>query len=877
MALTQPTASAARTSDFVSTLGINTHIDFVDYGYQNLQTVEAAINYLGVTNIRDSAESPTDAQTWLLVARATGAKFDDYVAETSPAGMATDLSYVAQLASEGILNFIEGGNEEDDSYPASLGNTLPITAQFQQTVYTTGAALGIPVINMSFGAGWTPANDYQGDYGTVGDLSTFANYANAHTYPTVGQSTDWAMQRMNGLAALAASKQPVITTEIGWNESQGFSQADIAKYVVQAALDGMKDGDAKTYFYGLFDDGSGLFGLMNQDGTPKPAGTALHNLTTLLSDDSPTAGTFATGSLNYTLTGTTANDNSLLMEKSDGSYWISLWDENDPVHSVTLTLDGTASELAVFNPLLGTSKVQDVANTNAITLSISDSPLIVEVAGAATSAGQSRPPSASLDPTPQDLSVVTPSAETIAAGATLMVTGVVIDDAWGAAASGDMTLNVWDTGGGTIGMAGQTATATSWISVTDSLAQLNTDVSGLTYTAPAAGGDTITVDVWNQGGVEVQQTIGVTIAAPASGKTPVTPPLPPPPEPVPSPTAVPDPSPAPTVTPTPQDLAVNVPTTQTVAVAASLSISGALISDPWAASASGAMSLNVWDTGPGMIRMAGQSAGASGGITVAGSPSQLNTDLAGLTYTSPTVGTDSITIDAWNQAGVEATQTIGVTITTVASSRALTTSPAAAPTPPPAAPLAPPPQTLPGSITIASSDANPVINDSYVAINASAGYHMLFIGGLHDVATLTGGTETVQAYQGYNVLTTGAANDKISIAGTGNVVDAGGGTNTITDSGGGNTIVMPAAGSGNDQIYGYVLQAGDTLDFTAALKATAWDGLSSALSQFLHVATSGNDAIISISDATNGPSTRVADLHDSGAISIGALLAHAVT
>jgi hypothetical protein len=881
MAITQPAAAAVRTSDFVSTIGINTHIDFADYGYQNLQTVEAAINYLGVKNIRDSAESPTDAQSWLVVAGATGAKFDDFVAETSPAGMATDLSYVAQLASEGILNFIEGGNEEDDSYPAALGNTLAITAQFQQTVYATGVALGIPVINMSFGAGWTPTNDYQGDYGAVGDLSAFANYANAHTYPNVGQGTDWAMQRINGLASLAASKQPVITTEIGWNESQGFSQADIAKYVVQATLDGVKDGDVKTYFYGLFDDGSGLFGLMNQDGTPKPAGTALYNLTTLLADNSPTAGTFVTGSLNYTLTGTTANDNALLMEKSDGSYWISLWNENDPVHSVTLTLDGTASELAVYNPLLGTAKVQDVANTSTITVSVSDSPLIVEVVGAATSAGHATPPPANPTPVPavpapQDLAVVTPSTATIAAGATLTVTGAVIDDAWGAAAPGGMTLNVWDTGGGTIRMAGQTATSAGWISLTGSLAQLNADLTGLTYSAPTPGGDTITVDVWNQGGVEAQQTIGVTVTVATSGTTPVAT-SPPPATPAPSSAPAPAPAPAPAVTPTPQDLAVTVPTAETVAVGASLSISGASISDPWSASAAGAMTLNVWDTGPGTIHMAGQTAGASGGITVTGSLAQLNADLAGLTYTSPTVGTDSIAIDAWNQAGVEATQTIGVTITTTASSGALTTGPAAAPTPPPTAPLAPPPQTLPGSITIASDDANPVINDSYAVITATAGNHMLFIGGLHDVATLTGGTETVQAYQGYNAITTGAANDKISIAGTYNIVDAGAGTNTINDSGGGNTIVMPAAGGGIDQVYGYVLQAGDVLDFTVALKATAWNGSPSTLSQFLHVAMSGNDAIISMSNTANGPSTRIADLHDSGTVSMATLLAHAVT
>ena len=67
----------------------------------------------------------------------------------------------------------------------------------------------------------------------------------------VGQGTDWTTQRLNGLAHLAAASRPVITTEIGWNESQGFGQDNIAKLAIQAVLDGMKNGNVKTYFYAL--------------------------------------------------------------------------------------------------------------------------------------------------------------------------------------------------------------------------------------------------------------------------------------------------------------------------------------------------------------------------------------------------------------------------------------------------------------------------------------------------------------------------------------------------------------------------------------------------------------------------------------------------
>ena len=699
---------------FIDTIGVNTHIDFARYGYQNLAVVEASINYLGLKNLRDSAQTATDAQTWLQVAQATGAKFDDYIAETSPAGMSYDLSFAKQLAQEGLLNYLEGGNEEDDAYPAALGNTLAITAQFQQQVYATGHALGLPVINMSFGAGWTAANNWQGHYGDVGDLCDYADYANAHTYPLVGQGTDWTTQRLNGLARLAAASRPVITTEIGWNESQSFGQDNIAKLAIQAVLDGMKNGNVKTYFYALYDDGSGLFGLMNQDGTAKPAGTAIHNLTTLLADTGANAATFAPGSLAYTLGGATANDNALLMQKSDGSYWLSLWNENDAAHNVTVTLS-SAAQIKVFDPLKGTGAIQSLTGVTSATLALSDHPMLVEVVAGATGTtsgggsggstagtGTTTPPTAA--PTPTDLSIKAPATEAVVAGAKLAVSGLSITDAWAASMPGNLTLNVWDSDSGTLAMGGQTAASGGHISLNGTLTQLNATLAGLSYTAGAkAGTDSITVDVWNQAGVEVQKTIGVTVSAtPAS-------------------------TPAPSTT-----------------------------------------------------------------------------------------------------------------------------------------------------VTIAATDANPVMNLNSVTIRATAGNHALFIGGSHDVAILTGGTGNVQAYQGYNTITTGAGNDTIRIAGSENVVDAGAGTNSIEDSGTGNKFVMPGAGNGMDHIYGYPMSNGDKFDFTTALKGTGWDGLASDVGNYLHVQNSGNDALISISNAANGAASLVADLHSVGPVSLSSLLANSV-
>ncbi len=119
------TLTAITAASFINSLGINTHIDFDAYGYQNLATVESSLEYLGVKNVRDSAESSTDLTSWQKVAQATGVKFDDYMPEGSPASLKAALNLVPRLAQEGILNFIEGGNEEDDSYAAPRATPSP--------------------------------------------------------------------------------------------------------------------------------------------------------------------------------------------------------------------------------------------------------------------------------------------------------------------------------------------------------------------------------------------------------------------------------------------------------------------------------------------------------------------------------------------------------------------------------------------------------------------------------------------------------------------------------------------------------------------------------------------------------------------------------
>jgi hypothetical protein len=97
---------------------------------------------------------------------------------------------------------------------------------------------------------------------------------------------------------------------------QILHRSKAARFALDAVFDCIKLGDVKTYFYALFDDGSGKFGLMHQDDS----------------------GTPCTGSLAFGVSAATDNDSALLMEKSNGTFELALWNEKDAAHSVTVNL-----------------------------------------------------------------------------------------------------------------------------------------------------------------------------------------------------------------------------------------------------------------------------------------------------------------------------------------------------------------------------------------------------------------------------------------------------------------------------------------------------------------------------------------------------------
>ena len=139
------------------------------------------------------------------------------------------------------------------------------------------------------------------------------------------------------------------------------------------------------------------------------------------------------------------------MEKSDGSYWLAVWDDtrlSGPVTStdiavppapVTINLGFTA-DIAVFDPLTGTAVIQAANGVSNVTISLPDHPVLVEVlpvSGSTTAPPVEPPPGSMVSP-----SFTVPGGETVAAGQTIAVAGVQFDNSAAANAAGDVSLNV---------------------------------------------------------------------------------------------------------------------------------------------------------------------------------------------------------------------------------------------------------------------------------------------------------------------------------------------------------------------------------------------------------------------------------------------------
>jgi len=124
--------------------------------------------------------------------------------------------------------------------------------------------------------------------------------------------------------------------------------------------------------------GNQKFGFYSPDYKPRRAAVYLHNLTTVLNDTS--SGARKAGELDYSIQNQPATVHDLLLQKSDGTFLLVVWNEQvNGWASISLELGAKFSEVTLYDPTEGISAIKTLTEATTVPLRLSNHPVIIEI------------------------------------------------------------------------------------------------------------------------------------------------------------------------------------------------------------------------------------------------------------------------------------------------------------------------------------------------------------------------------------------------------------------------------------------------------------------------------------------------------------------
>jgi hypothetical protein len=414
-------ARAMRAFDFYSKFGVNGNLDSGGSVANELTDM----NYIGMKNIRSGLPnaSASDANDWAsALAQLTAAGVRQQIGVTAGAGIPFNLmsdwinalkTYIVTPYGANMVTGVSGPNETDlGQYFAYNGlSGVPAANAAQADLYAAmkaDPALSSIPIDM-----WPLGNTYStGTTGTVGDQTAHCDRANIHDYYAADNthqargdtgSIQLALQSYLRNARLVCNRQAFITTETGWYtpmmagwKGSGSNEYVQARLLLNNLFDHAKLVDNKLVYiftlrWGSLDFSDPGWGVIRDDGTPKPSATAIRNLMAIVNDAGTAAATFTPAApLNYSLSGMPSASGNFVIQKSNGAFDIILWNETPiwdnstatqlsiPTSTVTITLPRMMSG-NVYDPLQGTGSIMALNDVSTVQVSLNDGPLIIEV------------------------------------------------------------------------------------------------------------------------------------------------------------------------------------------------------------------------------------------------------------------------------------------------------------------------------------------------------------------------------------------------------------------------------------------------------------------------------------------------------------------
>lgn len=395
------------TASFLNSIGINTHLTYLessgDGSYNvsknGIPNVQTDLLYLGITHVRDGFGYDYNMDR-IDKLGALGIRFDALMGTGPGVVYSWEIANINARAS--IIDAVEGPNEVDH-WPAIFnGQTGNAAAAAEQKalfsdIHGSSALNGpghtTPVYNLTVA---NPAS-----LAALGSLAPYADYQSVHAYPPQSSPQPW-LNYWVGQHWAGAPGLPDVITECGYStvpqvgNEGSVSESAQAKYNLILLMEAQIMHISRAYLYELMDghadpagqDREQHFGQFRADNTPKPSAVALHNLFTILR---PAPGSAAVSPLSFTLSGMPASAHSLLMEKSNGTYFLAIWNEQPlwnttllkdivvaPVR-VSLDLGLVAKSVKLYDPLKSAAASFAARSITRLVLNLPDHPIFVEI------------------------------------------------------------------------------------------------------------------------------------------------------------------------------------------------------------------------------------------------------------------------------------------------------------------------------------------------------------------------------------------------------------------------------------------------------------------------------------------------------------------
>jgi len=411
----------AKSADaFVDTIGVNIHLSYLDtvYGSGFSTIILPMLQRSGIRHVRDGGTVRDDPE-WMRVvydranqvATTLGRRIG-FTVVMSPMNGTCEMTHppvaaLIQYLKVANIDALEGPNERDLNSPCTdtgLSNQWAIeVSTFQRALFDTVTAssvtMHIPVVGQSLGAAtWSDSAS------RIGDQSAFVNFGNQHSYPGGSYPSKDVTNSLTVLKPVFGTK-PQYATETGYHNlttydprlQQGVSERASGKYMSRLFFEYFNRGLVRTFSYEFIDEtvmagSEGHYGLLRADGTPKPQFTVIENTIRLLQDP---GANFVPGSLAYSLGTVPDTVHHTLLQKSNGTFYLVLWQEVSsyqlatsrtsgadidvaPVN-VTLTLENPATHVNQYNPIASASPVSSISNIQTLTVAVPDQALIIQI------------------------------------------------------------------------------------------------------------------------------------------------------------------------------------------------------------------------------------------------------------------------------------------------------------------------------------------------------------------------------------------------------------------------------------------------------------------------------------------------------------------